>query len=106
MCWGSQIHGGVTCWYFDSVHEAPHSSVRKRTYQAVAGVLRAYRAGVTLGLVRNRDEILDICVASFQALGEVFWRIKNTHQNIGLDDPDLFVRSWTSKDFAQGTSEN
>ena len=52
MDWtGSQIHGGVTCWYFASVREAPHSSVRKRTYQAVAGVLRAYRAGVTLGFV-------------------------------------------------------
>ena len=58
MCWGSQIHGGVTCLYFASVSEAPHSSVRKRTYQAVAGVLRAYRAGVTLGFVRTRAEIV------------------------------------------------
>ena len=86
------------------MHETPHSSVRKRTYQAIAGVLRAYRAGVTLGLVRTRAEILDVCFASFQALGEVF--LLEHNQNIGLDDPDLFVRSWTAKDFAQGPSEN
>jgi hypothetical protein len=61
----------------------------QKKHQAVAGVWRAYQAGVTLGLVRARAEFLDVCFASLQALGEVF--LLEHNQNIGLDDPDLFV---------------